>query len=76
MSRVRTPATEPLSARERQVLGLFARGTGPQDRSCVFISEATMKTHRAYVYEQPGVHDRAAAVAAAHELGLLGRSLY
>ncbi len=76
MSRVRTPATEPLSARERQVLGLVARGTGPQVARALFISEARMKTHLAYVYEQPGVHDRAAAVAATHELGLLGRSLY
>jgi DNA-binding NarL/FixJ family response regulator len=75
MSRVRTPASEPLSAREREVLGLVARGSGNREIArSLFISEATVKTHLVHVYEKLGVRDRAAAVAAAYEQGLLGRS--
>lgn len=75
MSRVRPPASEPLSAREREVLGLVARGTGNREIArALFISEATVKTHLVHVYEKLGVRDRAAAVAAAYEQRLLGRS--
>jgi len=38
----------------------------------LFISEATVKTHLLHVYAELGVRDRAAAVAAAFERGLLG----
>lgn len=37
----------------------------------LFISEATVKTHLLHVYDKLGVSDRAAAVAAAYERGLL-----
>ena len=73
MSRVREPAGEPLSSREREVLGLVARGTSNREiAKSLFISEATVKTHLVHVYEKLGVRDRAAAVATAYEQGLLG----
>lgn len=75
MSRVRTPVSEPLSAREREVLGLVARRGGNRGIArALFISEATVKTHLVHVHEKRGVRDRTVAVAAAYEQGLLGRS--
>ncbi|MEU4875595.1 MULTISPECIES: response regulator transcription factor [Streptomyces] len=71
----RTPAAEPLSAREREVLALVARGTSNREIAReLFISEATVKTHLTHLYAKLGVNDRAAAVAAAYERGILGRS--
>ncbi|MER6784427.1 response regulator transcription factor [Streptomyces sp. NPDC000658] len=70
----RTPAAEPLSAREREVLALVARGTSNREIAReLFISEATVKTHLTHLYAKLGVNDRAAAVAAAYERGILGR---
>ena len=73
-SHVRTPASGPtLSARERQVITLVARGRS--NRSIaeeLFVSEATVKTPLTHVYEKFGVTDRAAAVAVAYERGILG----
>ena len=40
----------------------------------LFISEATVKTHVLHIYAKLGVNDRAAAVAAGFERGLLPRS--
>ncbi|MEU5631189.1 response regulator [Streptomyces rishiriensis] len=71
----RTPAAEPLSAREREVLALVARGTSNREIAReLFISEATVKTHLTHLYAKLGVNDRAAAVAAAYERGILGRA--
>jgi hypothetical protein len=39
----------------------------------LFISEATVKTHVLHIYAKLGVNDRAAAVAAGFERGLLPR---
>ncbi|MEU1468533.1 response regulator transcription factor [Streptomyces sp. NPDC005761] len=76
ISRVRTPAPpghEALSARERQVLGLVARGTSNREIAAeLFISEATVKTHLTHVFAKLGAKDRAAAVAVAYERGILG----
>jgi len=73
MDRVREPAREPLSQREREVLTLVARGsTNKEAAKKLFISEATVKTHLIHVYAKLGVKDRAAAVAVAFERGLLG----
>ena len=75
MGRVREPAREPLSQREREVLTLVARGsTNKEAAKKLFISEATVKTHLIHVYAKLGVKDRAAAVAVAFERGLLGSS--
>ncbi|MFB8025668.1 response regulator [Streptomyces sp. NPDC056465] len=76
ISRVRTPgapAREPLSAREREVLRLVARGTSNREIAAeLFISEATVKTHLTHVFAKLGAKDRAAAVATAYERGILG----
>ncbi|MGH3392543.1 MAG: response regulator [Actinomadura sp.] len=73
VSRVRTPAAEPLSAREREVLRLVARGTSNREIAAgLFISEATVKTHLTHIYGKLGVKDRAAAVAVGYERGILG----
>ncbi|RFC72205.1 response regulator transcription factor [Streptomyces sp. AcE210] len=73
---VRTPAApadEPLSAREREVLALVAKGTSNKEIARVlFISEATVKTHLTHVYGKLGVKDRAAAVAVAYDRKILG----
>ncbi|MQY39525.1 Transcriptional regulatory protein LiaR [Streptomyces sp. RB17] len=69
----RTPAGEPLSTREREVLTLVARGTSNREIAReLFISEATVKTHLTHLYAKLGVNDRAAAVAAGYDRGILG----
>ncbi|MFG2408423.1 response regulator [Streptomyces brevispora] len=76
ISRVRTPVasgSETLSAREREVLELVARGTSNREIAAVlFISEATVKTHLTHVFAKLGAKDRAAAVAVAYDRGILG----
>ncbi|MFB6696791.1 response regulator [Streptomyces rubiginosohelvolus] len=77
MTRVRTPAADPaesaLSAREREVLVLVARGTTNREIAAeLFISEATVKTHLTYVFAKLGAKDRAAAVAVGYDRGILG----
>ncbi|MGW1373171.1 response regulator [Streptomyces sp. NPDC002446] len=73
---VRTPAAPAgtaLSAREREVLALVAKGTSNREIARVlFISEATVKTHLTHTYGKLGVNDRAAAVAVAYDRGILG----
>lgn len=69
----RTPANESLSAREREVLALVAKGTSNREIAReLFISEATVKTHLTHLYGKLGVKDRAAAVAVAYDRGILG----
>lgn len=74
VSAVRAPASaETLSAREREVLALVAKGTSNREIAReLFISEATVKTHLTHVYAKLGAKDRAAAVATAYERGILG----
>ena len=68
----RTPAEEALSERELEVLRLVAGGeTNRGAAARLFISEATVKTHLLHIYAKLDVNDRAAAVAAAYERGLL-----
>jgi DNA-binding NarL/FixJ family response regulator len=76
-SHVRAPSrSAALSAREREVLALVARGTSNRAIAReLFVSEATVKTHLVHVYEKLGVTDRAAAVATAYDLGILGGTL-
>jgi DNA-binding NarL/FixJ family response regulator len=76
LGRVRAPEPEaPLSPRELEVLALVARGaTNREAAAQLFISEATVKTHLLHVYAKLGVNDRASAVAAGYERGLLSAS--
>jgi DNA-binding NarL/FixJ family response regulator len=72
MGQLRAPAKAPLSQRELEILGLIARGSTNREAAAqLFISEATVKTHLLHIYAKLGVKDRAAAVAAAFERGLL-----
>ncbi|MFB7912950.1 response regulator [Streptomyces sp. NPDC056061] len=76
VSRVRAPAapgSESLSAREREVLELVAKGTPNREIAAeLFISEATVKTHLTHVFAKLGAKDRAAAVAIGYDRGILG----
>lgn len=72
MERVRAPDTEALTEREREVVTLVASGATNRDiAERMFVSEATVKTHLIHLYAKLGVNDRAAAVAAAYDRGLL-----
>ncbi|MFD0154008.1 response regulator [Streptomyces sp. NPDC055721] len=74
---VRAPAAAgtALSAREGEILALVAKGTANRAIAAeLFISEATVKTHLTHIYAKLGVKDRAAAVAAGYDRGILGRS--
>ncbi|MEU4157141.1 response regulator transcription factor [Actinoplanes sp. NPDC026670] len=74
MGQLRSPAKEPLSQREIEVLTLIARGCSNRETAKrLFISEATVKTHLLHAYAKLGVRDRAAAVATAIEQGLIRR---
>lgn len=76
ITRVRTPAgatDQSLSAREREVLELVAKGTSNREIAAeLFISEATVKTHLTHIFAKLGAKDRAAAVAVAYDRGILG----
>lgn len=73
-SHVRRPRPRSgLSVREREVLVRVARGMSNRSiANDLFVSEATVKTHLAHVFDKLGVPDRASAVAAAYERGILG----
>jgi DNA-binding NarL/FixJ family response regulator len=72
LDQVRQPAKETVSQRELEVLQLVSSGaTNREVAERLFISEATVKTHLLHIYAKLGVNDRAAAVGAAFERGLL-----
>jgi DNA-binding NarL/FixJ family response regulator len=72
MNRVKTPAPQLLSQREREVLELVAAGnTNREAATRLFITEATVKSHLLNIYAKLGVNDRAAAVTQAFNRGLL-----
>jgi len=72
MSQLRSPAQGALSERELEVLALIAQGLNNRETAArLFISEATVKTHLVHIYTKLEVNDRAAAVGAAYERGLL-----
>jgi len=72
VSRVRLPAVDSPTPRELQVLAEVAKGLSNVDIGReLHISEATVKTHLLHVYAKLGVNDRAAAVSAAFDRGLL-----
>jgi|SRR5919197_4546198 DNA-binding NarL/FixJ family response regulator len=63
-----------LTIRERQVLGLLAKGLGQQAIAGeLFISPKTVATHIQRILPKLGVRSRAQAVAVAHREGLVER---
>ena len=66
---------EPLSEREREVLGLIAEGlTNQEIGGRLHISLSTVKGHTAHIYGKLGVNNRTQAVAMGQSLGLLSRA--
>ncbi|MDX6650748.1 MAG: two-component system, NarL family, nitrate/nitrite response regulator NarL [Solirubrobacteraceae bacterium] len=61
-----------LTPREREILTLAAEGrSGPEIARLLFLSQSTIKTHLANIYDKFGVSDRAAAVAKALRDGVM-----
>jgi DNA-binding NarL/FixJ family response regulator len=72
MQRVRSPASDALSAREIEVLQLAARGLSNSEIAGeLFISATTAKAHLVHIYSKLGVGDRTAAVTTALERGII-----
>ncbi len=73
MSRAGGRTPDALTPREVEVLRLVAEGATNQTAARrLMVSETTIKTHLLHIYAKLEVRDRASAVAAAYQRGLLG----
>ena len=63
---------DPLTAREREILTLLARGMSNADMGReLFLSETTIKSHVTRMLSKLGVNSRVQAVVVAYETGLV-----
>ncbi len=63
---------EPITARERDVLALLARGyTNPEIAHALVISVSTVKVHLRHLYAKLGSHNRIEAINQGYRLGLI-----
>ncbi len=71
LDRMRTPRAS-LSARELEVLEAVAAGhSNTEVARLLFVTETTVKSHVAHIFSKLDVTSRTAAVAAAHQQGML-----
>lgn len=69
---VQTPAVDPLTGRETEVLALLAQGhTNKEIAAALFISERTVKFHVSAIMGKLNAGNRTEAVAAAAQRGLV-----
>lgn len=68
----RTPSGEELSGRELEILQLMAKGAANKEISAQLnISQSTVKTHIANIFQKLGVNDRTEAVTQALKKGII-----